>query len=175
MELREADKPKKKDATVFGMIPVPDFLPSMILLPGPALRYMLVEELILEYATEAFPFYEVLDKSIFCLTRNADLSIDEMELNPLEDYKEQMRSILKKRSRLAPIRLEVQYQTNANNIVRYLMKQWNLKEQQVFYQQAPLTFSYLTQLMEKYLLNTECASYILLILLNTRELGPSRK
>jgi hypothetical protein len=29
------------------------------------------------------------------------------------------------------------------------MKQWNLKEQQVFYQQAPLTFSYLTQLMEK--------------------------
>ena len=149
VELREADKPKKKDATVFGMIPVPDFLPRMILLPGPALRYMLVEEIILEYATEAFPFYEVLDKSIFCLTRNADLSIDEMELNPLEDYKEQMRSILKKRSRLAPIRLEVQYQTNATNIVRYLMKQWNLKEQQVFYQQAPLTFSYLTQLMEK--------------------------
>jgi len=149
VELREADKPKKKGAIVFGMIPIPEFLPRMILLPGPALRYMLLEEIILEYATEAFPFYEVLDKSIFCLTRNADLSIDEMELNPMEDYKEQMRTILKKRSRMAPIRLEVQYRTNADNIVRYLMKQWNLKDQQVYYQQAPLTFSYLTQLMEK--------------------------
>ena len=149
VELREVDKSKKKGATVFGMIPVPEFLPRMILLPGPTLRYLLLEEIILEYATEAFPFYEILDKSIFCLTRNADLSIDELELNPLEDYKEQMRTILKRRSRLAPIRLEVQYRTNANNIVRYLMKQWNLKDQQVYYQQAPLTFNYLAQLMEK--------------------------
>ena len=151
VELREKtkEKEKKKNLSLFGLIPVPDFLPQIVFLPGPTLRYILLEEIVLEFADEIYPYHEILDKSIFCLTRNADLTIDEFDLDPREDYREQMRTVLKKRSRLAPICMEVQYATKSSPMLSFFCKQWGLKNQQVFYKKAPLNFGFLSSLIDK--------------------------
>ena len=58
-----------------------------------------------------------------------------------EDYREHMKRILKKRSRLAPVRLESERKLS-NTVGPLLMKRLNLKEHQTFVTSVPLDMSY---------------------------------
>lgn len=82
---------------------------------------MLSEELILHYVPKIFKGYTVKSKSLIRVTRNADIDADALYDEDL-DYREFMADLIKKRKRLAPVRLELSRQLD-NNIVDLLCKQ----------------------------------------------------
>ena len=72
-----------------------------------SLRLILLEDIVAAYVRELFTGYEVQMTMIVSVTRNADINLDAGVNDEDEDYRQQMKKILKKRRRLAPIRLEV--------------------------------------------------------------------
>ena len=60
---------------VFGVIPLPDVLPSVLFLPcDDGLRYIHMEELLLHHTEDIFSNYDVRAKCVFRVTRNADIN-----------------------------------------------------------------------------------------------------
>ena len=89
---------KAKNDNRFGIIPVPKSLPRLVFLPGSSVRYMLIEEIILEYAETMFSMYTMSEKSVISVTRNADINPDDEAFGFEEDYRIHMKKILKKKS-----------------------------------------------------------------------------
>ena len=99
-------------------------------------KYMLSEELILHYVPKIFKGYTVKSKSLIRVTRNADIDADALYDEDL-DYREFMADLIKKRKRLAPVRLELSRQLD-NNIVDLLCKQLEVNKKSVFRNSTPL-------------------------------------
>ncbi len=144
-------KEKEKEKPVIAVIPVPDALPKIVALPGSAVRYVLVEKLVSEFADKEFEKYSVIGKSIITVTRNGDLSLDENDdqFDTEEDYRQHMKKVLKKRKRLAPVRLEHQGQLHPALFQR-LLEQLQIKANQVYESKAPLNMSYIFGLQEQF-------------------------
>ena len=58
------------------------------------------------YFENIFERYTVSDKNIFCATRNADINPNDEAYEINEDFRSKMKKLLKKRKRLAVVRLE---------------------------------------------------------------------
>ena len=98
---------KHKNREIFGVIPIPAVLPDVFYLPGAHVRYIRVENIILEYAEQLFAPYTVAEKVIFAVTRNADVNPDDEDFAEEEDFRKRMKKVLGRRRRLAPVRLEL--------------------------------------------------------------------
>ena len=68
--------------------------------------FMLSEELILHFLPKMFKSYEIREKALLRITRNADIDADALYDEDL-DYREFMVELIKARKKLAPIRLEL--------------------------------------------------------------------
>ena len=68
--------------------------------------YMLSEEMILHYVPRIFKGYHVKAKTLIRITRNADIDADSMYDEDL-DYRDFMVELIKKRKKLAPVRMEL--------------------------------------------------------------------
>lgn len=125
----------------FGIIPVPPSIPRILALPGAGMRFILIEELILEYAETIFDTYRMIGKSILSVTRNADINPDDEAFELEDDFRLHMKKVLKKRARLAPVRLEFMYKPDST-ISHYLCDRLKLRKDQVFQSTAPLDMSF---------------------------------
>ena len=136
---------KKSGNTTFGLIAVPKEIERLILLSNGSHghRFILLEDLILYFAELAFGSYTVTEKNIIAVTRNADLGTEEALLDEDIDFRQHMKAQLKRRFRLAPVRLELT-QPASPEMFEYLCSKLFLKPAQVFYASAPLdiTFSF---------------------------------
>ena len=89
-----------------GIIPCGnEVFERLINIPGKD-AYMLSEEMILHYVPRIFKGYHVKAKSLIRITRNADIDADSMYDEDL-DYRDFMVEIIKKRKKLAPVRMEL--------------------------------------------------------------------
>ena len=113
-----------KGETLYGLIPIPSSLPRIIYFPKDEMRFILLEKIIYEYVNEIFSNYNIEFKTIVSVTRNADITLSDSQIDEDEDYKGYMKKILKKRTRLAPIRLEFYKYTNSK-LSKFLCKQLN--------------------------------------------------
>lgn len=136
-----------------GLIPVPQLLPDILYLPGKEVRYINMENIIFEYAKEVFELFNIKSKTIVSVTRNADISPEDELFDEDEDYRHHMKKILKKRKRLAPVRLEIQHEAS-DEIVDYLCNRLNIKKHQVFVSESPLCMSYVFELQSRFSLDT---------------------
>ena len=134
-----------KDEEKFGIIPVPNQLPRFIKLEEAGLHYVLIEDIILEHAQEIFHTVNILDKRIIRVTRNADIAPEDEAYDVDEDFRSLMRKVVRKRKRLAPVRLEIQGAKQAD-IESFLCKQLNLPSEQVFYTKTPIDLSYIYEI-----------------------------
>jgi len=139
---------KWKTDTRFAIIPIPKSLPRIVFLPGSDLRYMLTEEIVSEYAGDVFERYIVTEKAVISVTRNADINPDDEAYDFEEDFRLHMKKILKKRARLAAVRLEVQSR-EADTIVKFLIEKLKIGREQVFTSSSPLDMSYVYHLEEE--------------------------
>lgn len=140
---------KHKKKTTLGVIPVPRALPKLLYLPGNKQRYILMEKIILEFVYKVFAMYSIIDKAVVCITRNADISPDDEAPEVGEDYLHHMKKTLKKRQRLAPVRLEIE--TSGDSLmIDYLAKRLNIKTEQIYITKAPINLSYAFSLPERF-------------------------
>ncbi len=125
-----------------GVIPVPDSLQRLVYLDGSKLAFLRVEELIYTFADRVFEKYKLREKTVLSVTRNADIDTDTGLVDEDVDYRQFMKKILKKRARLAPVRLELQYQVS-DEFRKFLTERFELKKEQVFLSRCPLTLDYI--------------------------------
>jgi len=136
---------EKKKGTTFGLIAVPNELDRLIPLDGKGCRFVLLEELIQHFAELAFGSYSVLVKCIIAVTRNADFGTEEEMLDEDIDFRQHMKALLKRRPRLAAVRLEISNPVSSE-MLDFLCSRLNLQPAQVFYSTAPLDLSFIHSL-----------------------------
>ena len=138
---------KHKGKTLYGLIPIPSSLPKIIYSPKHGMRFILLEKIIYEYANEVFSNYKVEFKTVVSVTRNADIVLSDSQIDEDEDYRGYMKKVLKKRTRLAPIRLEF-YKYSDLILTEFLIDQLNIEKNQVQISNTPLEMSYVFELYD---------------------------
>ncbi len=126
---------------MLGLIPMPRQCERVISLPGEGFSFILLEHAIQMVASEVFSMYAIKHTNIICVTRNADLDATESTDASDEDYREYMKRILKKRARLAPVRLESE-KPLSSVLEKLLLKKLALKPHQTYVTSVPLNMSY---------------------------------
>lgn len=134
-----------KQPSVLGIVDVPPSLPRVIMLPGGGVRYIRTEAVIAAHMKKIFKIYDVGEQAVISITRNADISLSEEHYddeNP--DFLNYMRSLLKKRDRLAPVRLELE--GNAPRLAKRLCEFLKLDAERVFSCECPLVIDYVDRI-----------------------------
>lgn len=134
--------------TMIGLVPLPQFIPQIIYLPGDTVRFVRMERVIMEYMNLIFDQYQVTDKNYICVTRNADISPDDEAYADSEDFRFIMRETLHKRRRMAVVRLEV-----ANPLSKemelYFCEKFNITEKCIFRTKIPMKMDYIFEIIDK--------------------------
>ena len=115
--------------------------PRLIEVSASEKTYMLAEELILHFIPKVFEGYAVKAKSLIRVTRNADIDADALYDDDL-DYREFMVQLIKRRKRLAPVRLELSRELDGI-IVDTLCQYMEVPREFVFQSATPLDLSFL--------------------------------
>lgn len=108
--------------------------------------YMLAEELILHYIPEVFERYNIKAKSLIRVTRNADIDADALYDEDL-DYRDFMAELIKRRKKLAPVRLELTREMDGE-IVDVLCDYLELDSDYVFQVQEPHDLSFVFEIQD---------------------------
>mgnify|MGYP000872479068 FL=1 len=137
----KATKNLGAEGVTLGIIPLPRQTSRVIELPGSGLPFMLVEHAIEMFAAEVFSMYTVKHTNVICVTRNADLDATEGAEEQGEDYREHMKRILKKRSRLAPTHQDSE-RPLSRTVKGLLLEKLGLAEHQLFVTRVPLNMGY---------------------------------
>lgn len=133
---------KYKNNPMFAVIPVPAALPEVIFLPGGETRYIRTEEVILEHVSQIFKDDTILEKTVFCVTRNADINPDDEAFDfDSDDFRGKMKKLLRQRQRLAPVRLELS-RPISETFLKYLKEHLPVTQEQVYVTNAPLKMGY---------------------------------
>lgn len=132
---------KTKSKELYGLVPVVQSIDRCCYVNEEKTRFLLLEDLIGAKLIELFAGYEIDFYTIITVTRNADINLNEAQIDDDEDYREQMKAILKKRRRMAPIRLEV-FRHSDKAFIHMLCHRLHLSEEQVFISKTPLDLSY---------------------------------
>ena len=117
----------------------------LINIPGKD-AYMLSEEMILHYVPRIFKGYHVKAKTLIRITRNADIDADSMYDEDL-DYRDFMVELIKKRKKLAPVRMELSREMDGE-IIDLLCDYLELERKYVFYTQTPLDLSFVFNIQD---------------------------
>ena len=106
--------------------------------------FALTEELVLHYAALIFGKENVQEKCLFRVTRNADIDVKEGMMDHDIDYREIMADLLKRRRKLAAVRLQVI--PAAPQVTQLLCSRLELTHKRVFVQKSPLDLSFFFKL-----------------------------
>lgn len=132
----------KKGKSAVGILPVPQSLPAYVALPDSDLRFIRTEEILLHWAPTLFGAYQVLETCLISVTRNADISFDEEKFEDTEeDFRKQVLKLLKKRGRLAVVRMELNHEISEQFFTR-LTKLVQVDGEQCFVDPCPLQMGY---------------------------------
>ena len=115
--------------------------------------YMLSEDLILHYMPRIFKGYQVKEKAIIRITRNADIDADALYDEDL-DYRDFMEKLIKKRKKLAPLRLEIEGDLSGET-VKALCGHLDLNSCYVYYAKSPLDLSFAYEIQDLLRKNTQ--------------------
>lgn len=113
--------------------------------------FMLSEELILHFLPKIFKNYEVKEKSLIRVTRNADIDTETIYDEDL-DYRETMEKLIKQRKRMNPVRMELSRELD-KKMISSLCKAINVEKNHVFMSKVPLDMSFVFAI-QNYLKNT---------------------
>ena len=145
-------KDKKEGELSLGIIPISSQMERLCFFKrdGETL-FALTEELVYHYVGMVFAKESIVEKCLFRVTRNADIDVKEGMMDHDIDYREIMTELLKRRRKLAAVRLQVT-PGPAPEIVKMLCARLELSHRRVFEQKSPLDLSFFYKLdnrMEK--------------------------
>lgn len=131
---------KGKDGNTIGLIPCPPTIPEIISTAENSNQFVFTEDLMMEFADQIFSMYKVVNKTVICVTRNGDLTTDE-ETDGSEDYRKQMKCILKKRRISSIVRVEVTSEFTGE-LEKFILQKLKADRKQVFVTTAPLKMKF---------------------------------
>ena len=139
-------KEKHPNGQSLGIIPISSQMERMhfIKKDGETL-FALTEELVLHFASSIFGKETILEKCLFRVTRNADIDVKEGMMDHDIDYREIMTELLKRRRKLAAVRLQITPEA-APEVARLLCDRLELTHKRVFVQKSPLDLSFFYKL-----------------------------
>ena len=132
-----------------GLLPVPASLPPVVFLLETPSRYILTEDILLAYADHVFEMYDVLEKTVLCVTRNADIQVDD-ETFGVEggDFRKKMEKLLRQRRRMAVVRVEIN-RPISDHFKEHFRSRFEVSDAQIFLSRtAPLKLGYAFSLGE---------------------------
>ena len=138
---------KKNGKKKIGIIPCGSgVIPRLIQVGKNSGTYILSEELILHFVPQVFKEYTVKSKSLLRITRNADIDADALYDEDL-DYREFMGGIIKRRKKLAPVRIELSRELD-DEILNQLCGYLDIEKKYVFRNISPLDLSFVLELQD---------------------------
>lgn len=131
-----------KGSDKLGLVPCSrGVFKRLIPVPSDKMKYMLVEDLILHFMPLVFENYMVKSKSLIRIVRNADIDVDEAYFDEDLDYRGMMEHLISRRKKLCPVKLEYSRVLN-KSVILSLCKELKMKEDYLFYSEAPLDMSF---------------------------------
>ena len=127
---------------------MPENIPEYVFLPGKYFRYIHVEKIIFEFIDVLFRTYQMREKACISVTRNADITPEDDSLSENIDFRHQMKKLLHLRKRLAVVRLETN-QKLGKDLSKYLCKQLDIDNYQIYLMTAPLQMHYVYDLLDE--------------------------
>ena len=142
-------KEKHSNEQSLGIVPISSQMERMhIVKKDGRTLFALVEELVLHYASMIFGKETIQGKCLFRVTRNADIDVKEGMMDHDIDYREIMADLLKRRRKLAAVRLQVT-PTAPQEVARILCSRLELSHKRVFAQNSPLDLSFFYKLTSR--------------------------
>ncbi len=139
---------KRKSRWMYGIIPIPELSSNYLELSGSTTKYISLEEVVMYYSDQIFHNYDVEERMVFHLYRNADINFDEEYYDETVNLKVKMKQLLNKRNQLFPVRIDVSIPTSAK-FMRFLATKVNASNYQFLKRQTPLAVSHLMELITK--------------------------
>ena len=128
----------KGEGVSFGIVPVSDrFERVMFIKDGDATCFAFIEELVARYAATIFNASTVQKQCLFRVTRNADITVDEGMMDHDIDFRDVMSELLKKRRKLAAVRLQF-WPEAPQEIVKFLREKLVVPSSRCYTQTSPL-------------------------------------
>ena len=128
---------------MLGIVEVPTSAQRIVWLPAGEgrVRYTLVEDVVTSMLGRCFGSYVPTSSAVARVTRNADLDPDGEGVEEEEDYRQHMKKVLKRRSRLQPVRLELTGSLD-EALVTLIRKELGLEKRRVMRLTTPADLSY---------------------------------
>ncbi len=138
---------KKEQGVAFAA--VPPTLPPVLFMPGKKIRYIHIEDIIFMYFDSLFDKYTITKKNIICATRNADINPNDEAYDINEDFRSKMKKLLKKRRRLAVVRLEAAAPPD-DYTKKLLCDKLSINNSQIFVTRSPISLGYVFGLEDRF-------------------------
>lgn len=136
----------KKGERAVGIVPVPAHVSPYLLLED-GMRYVRTENILLHWLPALFDAYTVKESCILTVTRNADISFDDEKFEDNEDdFRRQMKKLLKQRDHLSVVRLELSTQVSSD-FQKLLSGIARVEKYQIFVDSTPLNMGYVFKLV----------------------------
>ena len=109
----------KSDGVYYGIIPLSGQFEQLLFIKNPdgTTSFAFADELIAHYAASIFNKSTLQNACLFRVTRNADITVDEGMMDHDIDFRDVMSELLKKRRKLAAVRLQL-WPSDPQEIVR---------------------------------------------------------
>ena len=130
-----------KNKDLLGLVPIPETIPELIFLPGDEVRFIPSVRIIQEYSDMIFDMYSIKDKITFSVTRNADISFEDEDMDLADDFRSAMKRLLKKRNRLEIVRMEIERKIDGW-LKDTLCSKLKINEEQIFLSRIPVSTSF---------------------------------
>ena len=128
----------KNEGVSYGIVPVSSqFERVLFVKDGETACFAFVEELIAHYAATIFSASTVTKQCLFRVTRNADITVDEGMMDHDVDFRDVMSELLKKRRKLAAVRLQF-WPDAPQEIVKFLRDKLVVPADRCYTQTSPL-------------------------------------
>lgn len=149
---------KYKKSIKLGVVPIEKYIERVIVVTVDNEQiFITLEELIYHFIDKIFTNKNIISRTIFRVTRNTDID-ETYDLSEEDiDYIDIMQELLKKRRKLAAVRLEFQFGVSSE-LKEKLCKNLHIADSQVFVQEVPLDLSYLSYL-KKYISGNKSLFY----------------
>lgn len=138
----------KNGKTKVGIVPCTNSVFSRLIeIPSRPGTFMLCEELILHFVSKLYENYTVKEKSVIRITRNADIDAADVYDEDL-DYRNFMEHLIKQRTRLSPVRLEMSRIINEKSKIE-LASSVGISPLHIINEQTPLDMSFVFQIQDR--------------------------
>lgn len=137
---------RERNRQLLGIVGVPEAVPAILALPERRGAFVRTETILLGCLKKIFKIYQIEERAVISVTRNADIYYEERYDDEEVDLRSQMARIIRQRDRLAPVRLELQ--GNAPGLEAVLLHRLRLEPGQSFVSRCPLSLGYAYQLSD---------------------------